>query len=132
MTVQSCSTFAAVRGLLTTERLFYLCQAINVVHVFFYDCCSHFFVHGGWFDHDGWIMDNLDKIRHIPATVIHGRYDVVCPAKNAWDLHKVCVVHVRMHYIQYVRSTRLVCVLSVIKCLLHKVGRCVYMLSQHL
>lgn len=48
----------------------------------------HFFVHGGWFDYDGWIMDNLDKIRHIPATVVHGRYDVVCPAKNAWDLHK--------------------------------------------
>ena len=30
----------------------------------------------------------IDKIRHIPATIIQGRYDSVCPAKTAWDLHK--------------------------------------------
>ena len=127
---KSCDTFAAVCGLPTSERLFYLCQAINVVHVSFSDCCSHFFVHGGWFDYDGWIMDNLDKIRHIPATVVHGRYDVVCPAKNAWDLHKVCVVLYALH--ARCQKHRLACVLSVIKCLLHRVGRCTYRLSQHL
>ncbi len=25
----------------------------------------------------------------IPGTIVHGRYDVVTPAKNAWDLKKV-------------------------------------------
>jgi proline iminopeptidase len=30
----------------------------------------------------------LHKIRHIPCEIVHGRYDVVCPVENAWDLHK--------------------------------------------
>jgi proline iminopeptidase len=30
----------------------------------------------------------VDKIRHIPAVIIQGRYDVVCPMASAWDLHK--------------------------------------------
>jgi proline iminopeptidase len=24
----------------------------------------------------------------IPGVIVHGRYDVVCPVQNAWDLHK--------------------------------------------
>ena len=30
----------------------------------------------------------MDKIRHIPTTIVQGRYDVVCPFKTAWELHK--------------------------------------------
>ena len=52
-------------------------------------CYSHYFVHGGWFPKANYILDNVDKIRHIPATIIQGRYDVVAPMKRAWDLHKV-------------------------------------------
>eukprot|EP00128_Syssomonas_multiformis_P008602 Colp12_sorted_trinity150504_noHs@11764 len=48
----------------------------------------HYFVHGGWFDHDNHLVDGAAKIRHIPATIVQGRYDVVCPAKTAWDLKK--------------------------------------------
>lgn len=48
----------------------------------------HYFVHGGWFESDGWILDNVDKIRHIPTTIVHGRYDLVCPPRNAWELKK--------------------------------------------
>lgn len=48
----------------------------------------HYFVHGGFFETDSHILDNVDKIRHIPATIVQGRYDVVCPAQTAWDLHK--------------------------------------------
>jgi proline iminopeptidase len=29
------------------------------------------------------------KIAHIPGVIVHGRYDVVTPLKNAWDLHRV-------------------------------------------
>mmetsp|Transcript_35400 Transcript_35400/g.92625 ORF Transcript_35400/g.92625 Transcript_35400/m.92625 type:complete len:372 (+) Transcript_35400:47-1162(+) len=48
---------------------------------------SHYFVNGGFFD-ESFVLDNVDKIRHIPTTIVQGRYDVVCPFKTAWDLHK--------------------------------------------
>ncbi|EGG06783.1 uncharacterized protein MELLADRAFT_116405 [Melampsora larici-populina 98AG31] len=49
----------------------------------------HYFVNGGWM-RDGQLLekDEIDKIRHIPTVIVQGRYDVVCPAKTAWDLHK--------------------------------------------
>ncbi|KAK7050914.1 hypothetical protein VNI00_005026 [Paramarasmius palmivorus] len=51
---------------------------------------NHYFVNDG-FMRDGQLLEKqeIDKIRHIPTTVIQGRYDVVCPAKTAWDLKKV-------------------------------------------
>ncbi|KAH9315343.1 hypothetical protein KI387_023970, partial [Taxus chinensis] len=49
---------------------------------------NHYFKHKGFFPTDSFLLDNLDKIRHIPATIVQGRYDVVCPMMSAWDLHK--------------------------------------------
>ncbi len=49
----------------------------------------HFFVNKGWFDPEDQLLKNIDKIRHIPAVIVQGRYDVVCPMTSAWDLHKV-------------------------------------------
>ena len=46
----------------------------------------HYFVNKGFFPSDNYILDNIDTIRHIPAFIVHGRYDVVTPLKNAWDL----------------------------------------------
>jgi proline iminopeptidase len=48
----------------------------------------HFFVNKGFFPTDNWILENASKIRHVPIVIIHGRYDVVCPLDNAWQLHK--------------------------------------------
>ena len=48
----------------------------------------HYFVNKGFFKEDGWILNNVDKIRNIPAWIVQGRYDVVCPATSAWELHK--------------------------------------------
>ncbi|KAI9359674.1 Alpha/Beta hydrolase protein, partial [Zopfochytrium polystomum] len=48
----------------------------------------HYFVNEGFFEKDGWTLDNVDKIRHIPAVIVQGRYDVVCPATTAWELHR--------------------------------------------
>jgi len=50
---------------------------------------AHYFVNAG-FMREGQLLEKaeIDKIRHIPATIIQGRYDSVCPAKTAWDLHK--------------------------------------------
>lgn len=48
----------------------------------------HYFVHGGFFETDGQLLRDIDVIRHIPGVIVHGRYDVICPFKNAWDLHR--------------------------------------------
>jgi proline iminopeptidase len=48
----------------------------------------HYFMNLGFFEHENWILDNIDKIRTIPAVIVQGRYDVVCPATTAWDLHR--------------------------------------------
>ncbi len=32
-------------------------------------------------------LDKIDAIAHIPAAIIHGRYDMICRAQNAWQLH---------------------------------------------
>ncbi len=49
----------------------------------------HYFINNAFFKTNNWILENIDKIRHIPADIIQGRYDVVCPARSAWDLHKL-------------------------------------------
>ena len=48
----------------------------------------HYFVNGGFFEVDGQILGDVDKIRHIPGVIVQGRYDVVCPMRSAWDLHR--------------------------------------------
>lgn len=48
----------------------------------------HFFMNKGFFKEDGWLLKNVDKIRHIPCVIVQGRYDVVCPIRSAWDLHR--------------------------------------------
>lgn len=48
----------------------------------------HYFMNKGFFTEDNFILNNVDKIRHIPTVIVQGRYDVVCPAESAWDLHR--------------------------------------------
>jgi proline iminopeptidase len=48
----------------------------------------HYFVNGGFFDADGQLLRDAFKLRKIPAVIVQGRYDVVCPARSAWDLHR--------------------------------------------
>jgi proline iminopeptidase len=48
---------------------------------------NHFFVHAGWMD-EGQLLRDAGKLADIPGTIIHGRYDMPCPAKYAWGLHK--------------------------------------------
>lgn len=47
---------------------------------------THYFVHKGFLPHDGCLLDGVDHIRHLPATIVQGRYDVVTPPKTAWSL----------------------------------------------
>ncbi|MBC8256026.1 MAG: prolyl aminopeptidase [Candidatus Marinimicrobia bacterium] len=48
----------------------------------------HYFTNRGFFDAEEWLLENVDKIRHIPAVIVQGRYDVVCPMVSAWELHR--------------------------------------------
>ena len=48
----------------------------------------HYFVNKGFFETEDQLLLNVDKIRHIPAVIVQGRYDVVCPMISAWELHK--------------------------------------------
>ncbi|KKJ01123.1 prolyl aminopeptidase [Prochlorothrix hollandica] len=48
----------------------------------------HYFVHGGFFEEPDQLLRRVDRIRQIPGVIIQGRYDVVCPAVSAWDLHR--------------------------------------------
>ncbi|HET7358622.1 MAG TPA: prolyl aminopeptidase [Rhodanobacteraceae bacterium] len=48
----------------------------------------HYFVNGGFFEHDDQLLRNVGRIRAIPAVIVQGRYDVVCPLRSAWDLHR--------------------------------------------
>ena len=48
----------------------------------------HYFVNGGFLRSPSQLLDDVDKIRHIPGVIVQGRYDVVCPMKSAWDLHR--------------------------------------------
>ena len=48
----------------------------------------HYFTNKGFFKTENQLLENVDKIRHIPTVIVQGRYDVVCPAESAWELHK--------------------------------------------
>jgi proline iminopeptidase len=48
----------------------------------------HYFVNGGFLEHDDQLLRNVERIRRIPAVIVQGRYDVVCPMRSAWDLHR--------------------------------------------
>ena len=48
----------------------------------------HYFVNAGFFAQDGQLLRDVGRIRHIPAVIVQGRYDVVCPMRSAWDLHR--------------------------------------------
>jgi proline iminopeptidase len=47
---------------------------------------NHFFLNGGFLESDGWILRERKRIEHLPAVIVQGRYDMVCPPKSAWAL----------------------------------------------
>jgi len=49
---------------------------------------AHYFVNGAFLEVPDQILRDVGRIRHIPAVIVQGRYDVVCPMRSAWDLHR--------------------------------------------
>lgn len=48
---------------------------------------NHYFMHGGWF-REGQLIEDVGRIRGIPAVIVQGRHDVCTPIMTAWDLHR--------------------------------------------
>jgi proline iminopeptidase len=47
---------------------------------------AHYVVNGGFFEPETQLLDGVDRIRHLPAVIIQGRYDLCCPPVTAYDL----------------------------------------------
>lgn len=48
---------------------------------------THYFVNRGFFEPEDQLLQQVDAIRQIPAVIVQGRYDLVCPLETAWALH---------------------------------------------
>jgi proline iminopeptidase len=58
-------------------------QALSLARI---EC--HYFMNNAFFETDNFLIENVGKMRHIPAVIVQGRYDVVCPMMSAWELHR--------------------------------------------
>lgn len=48
---------------------------------------NHYFIHGAWLE-ENQLLKHADKLQGIPGAIIHGRYDMPCPVRYAYALHK--------------------------------------------
>jgi len=48
----------------------------------------HYFIHRGFLETEDQLLKGVERLRHLPAVIVQGRYDVVCPPLSAWELHQ--------------------------------------------
>jgi len=48
---------------------------------------AHYFLHRAFLGEDQ-LVQGVERIRHLPAVIVQGRYDVICPVRTAWRLHQ--------------------------------------------
>lgn len=58
---------------------------------------NHYFTHDCWFTKEQ-IFKNLYKLKNIPISIVHGRYDVVCPITQAFAI-KWALPHTKLHVV---------------------------------
>ena len=51
---------------------------------------SHY-VKNNYFIKENEILLNVNKMRHIPCIIIHGRYDIICPLSGAFELNQAVI-----------------------------------------
>ena len=76
----SCSTLLA-----SPETVAYF--ASDVVALGLARIEAHYFTHNIFMPEDA-LLGNIDRIRRVPAVIVQGRYDAVCPIVTADDLHR--------------------------------------------
>jgi len=47
---------------------------------------NHYFTNAGFLEFDGQILAHAGRIKHIPGTIVQGRYDMICPPESAYAL----------------------------------------------
>ena len=47
---------------------------------------SHYFLNRGFLEEDGQILRDVHRLKDVPATIVQGRYDMICPPVSAWTL----------------------------------------------
>lgn len=47
----------------------------------------HYFLHDA-FLRPNQLLEDAHRLAGIPGTIVHGRYDAICPVENAWELHR--------------------------------------------
>ena len=56
----------------------------------------HYFVNQCFFEPNQ-LLKNMHKISHLPGIIVHGRYDMICPAEQAFEVHalwQACQLHI--------------------------------------
>ncbi len=47
----------------------------------------HYFVNDAFLQPNQ-LLENAHRLSEIPGIIVHGRYDMICPLENAWELHR--------------------------------------------
>ncbi len=47
---------------------------------------NHYFINAGFLKEDGHILNRMDRLAHVPGTIVQGRYDMICPPLGAYKL----------------------------------------------
>ena len=59
---------------------------------------AHYFINNA-FMHPNQILENAGKLQEIPITIVHGRYDMVCPVEQAFALQQAAP-HAELHIVR--------------------------------
>lgn len=57
-------------------------EDVNSVQMFLHYESNKFFLQ------ENQLLNHISAIKNIPAIIVHGRYDILCPLEQAWELHK--------------------------------------------
>jgi len=58
---------------------------------------AHYMVHQCFLP-DNYVLDNAGALSGIPTAIVHGRYDVICPPRDAYTLHQF-LPGSRLHFV---------------------------------
>ncbi|MBN8727453.1 MAG: prolyl aminopeptidase [Xanthomonadales bacterium] len=85
---QAWSTWEASTSFLLQDEAHIRASAGDEFALAFARIENHYFVNGGFFECEDQLLRDAHRLKAIPAVIVQGRYDVVCPMRSAWDLHR--------------------------------------------
>lgn len=76
-----------ISGLVVLEKM--IENWIKSSNPYAFALMENYYMANGCFLEEGQLLKNAGKIAHIPTFIVNGRYDIICPPKNAYKLHKL-------------------------------------------